>query len=302
MEGGGAHGVGYGGARLEQFAAEAEWKNALILDNLVPGPARAALGLDGWPRAARSYVRNYLMANLIYLGLGGVWAYEAYFVWGEDLFKPNEIPRSRTLLTHIKVSMQALPLYSALPVLVEVLVEKGYTMCFPAIGNYGVPAYLGFFALYMASVEFGVYWMHRLLHDVRPAYKALHYVHHIYNANNTLSPLAGLAFNPLDGILQAVPYAWGLFFIPMHFLTHELLLFATAVWTTNIHDCIDGQCEPIMGAAYHTIHHTTYKHNHGHYFIYMDKLFGTLLPPKRAPSQRGAASAMPTFTLKNLGQ
>ena len=29
-----------------------------------------------------------------------------------------------------------------------------------------------------------------------------------------------------------------------------------------------------MGAAYHTIHHTTYKHNYGHYFIYMDKLFG----------------------------
>ncbi len=38
--------------------------------------------------------------------------------------------------------------------------------------------------------------------------------------------------------LQAIPYCWLLFFVPMHFLTFELLLFATGVWTTNIHDCI----------------------------------------------------------------
>ncbi len=40
---------------------------------------------------------------------------------------------------------------------------------------------------------------------------------------------------------QAIPYAWTLLFIPMHFLTHELLLFATAIWTTNIHDNIHGK-------------------------------------------------------------
>ena len=38
--------------------------------------------------------------------------------------------------------------------------------------------------------------------------------------------------------VQAIPYCWLLFFVPMHFLTFELLLFATGVWTTNIHDCI----------------------------------------------------------------
>ena len=38
--------------------------------------------------------------------------------------------------------------------------------------------------------------------------------------------------------------------------------------------------DPIMGAAYHTIHHVTYKYNYGHYFIYMDKIFGTLTPPE----------------------
>jgi len=35
----------------------------------------------------------------------------------------------------------------------------------------GVGAYLAYFALYMALVEFGIYWMHRLLHDIRPGYR-----------------------------------------------------------------------------------------------------------------------------------
>lgn len=32
--------------------------------------------------------------------------------------------------------------------------------------------------------------------------RTLHYIHHKYNKEHTLSPFAGLAFHPLDGILQ----------------------------------------------------------------------------------------------------
>jgi len=69
----------------------------------------------------------------------------------------------------------------------------------------------------------------------------LHHIHHKYNKEHTLSPFAGLAFHPLDGCLQAAPYVAALFVVPAHALTFELLLFATGVWTTNIHDCIDGK-------------------------------------------------------------
>jgi Delta7-sterol 5-desaturase len=104
-------------------------------------------------------------------------------------------------------------------------------------------------------------------------------VHHKYNKEHTLSPFAGLAFHPIDGILQALPYALTLFIVPMHFLTHEFLLFATALWTANIHDNINGNVQPIMGAGWHTIHHTSYRHNYGHYFVFMDSFFGTLISP-----------------------
>lgn len=35
-----------------------------------------------------------------------------------------------------------------------------------------------------------------------------------------------------------------------------------------------------MGAGYHTLHHTVYNKNYGHYFTYMDKLHGTLFSPE----------------------
>lgn len=93
--------------------------------------------------------------------------------------------------------------------------------------------------------------------------------------------IAGLAFHPVDGILQASPHVAALCLFPMHFFTHEVLMFLEAIWTANIHDNVDEGVFPIMGAAYHTIHHTTYRHNYGHYTIFMDWLFGTLKEPEQ---------------------
>lgn len=37
---------------------------------------------------------------------------------------------------------------------------------------------------------------------------------------------------------------------------------------------------PMMGAGYHTLHHTIYNYNYGHYFIYVDWMMGTLVSPE----------------------
>ena len=38
-----------------------------------------------------------------------------------------------------------------------------------------------------------------------------------------------------------------------------------------------------MGAGYHTIHHTAYRYNYGHYTTIMDAWYGTLLSPEDYP-------------------
>jgi sterol desaturase/sphingolipid hydroxylase (fatty acid hydroxylase superfamily) len=48
-----------------------------------------------------------------------------------------------------------------------------------------------------------------------------------------------------------------------------------------------------MGAGYHTIHHTVYKVNYGHYFTYMDWMFGTLETPEEHEEKRVSATQAP---------
>merc|ERR1711977_613005 len=263
---------------LEQ---ESEWKNGLAFC-LLPETFKEKVKLDTWPLFARAWLRSFIFANLIYLGLGLTWAYYIYNVYGFYLFPKGNMPKIEDAAEQIKVSLGSLPLYSMLPAVCEYIVEQGWTLAYVRIDQYGWPMFLCSFAAYMSFVEFGVYWNHRLLHDLRVGYDKLHYIHHKYNKENTLSPFAGLAFHPLDGILQAIPYFWTLFVFPMHSLTYELMLFGTGVWTTNIHDCVEVECQPIMGAGYHTIHHTTYRHNYGQFFTYMDRAFGTIMYPEKS--------------------
>lgn len=57
------------------------------------------------------------------------------------------------------------------------------------------------------------------------------------------------------------------------------IVFVWQVWATNIHDTVITGTEPLMGAAYHTIHHTHYNKNYGQWFIFFDWLHGTLMGP-----------------------
>jgi lathosterol oxidase len=63
--------------------------------------------------------------------------------------------------------------------------------------------------------------------------------------------------------------------------------------------------DPIMGAGYHTIHHTTYKHNYGHYFVYMDRLFGSLVTPEEYEAEQrgklGSAGKGAAVSVKQQG-
>merc|ERR1711998_161572 len=129
-----------------------------------------------------------------------------------------------------------------------------------------------YFVLYIACVELGIYWMHRTLHTNKFLYKYVHGLHHKYNQALTLTPWASIAFNPLDGILQASPYVFFLFFVPVHYFTHVFLLFFSGIWATNIHDAVWGDSEPVMGAKYHTVHHTHFHYNFGQFFVFCDRI------------------------------
>lgn len=106
-------------------------------------------------------------------------------------FTADAIPSNKAMLLQMSVAMKAMPWYTLLPTVSEYVIEHGWTRCFPRITDVSWPIYLVCVCTYLVIVEFGIYWMHRELHDIKPLYKYLHATHHIYNKQNTLSPFAG---------------------------------------------------------------------------------------------------------------
>jgi lathosterol oxidase len=258
-----------------------EWVSSLFLPQSFILYVEQMMGLE-FAHYFLAYVRDLMVGSVIYYVTAGLWHIWIYRVKGKELFIEQgwKMPSNETLLDQILLAQASLFMYAMLPVFSEWLISNKITKCYFYIDEIGgwIP-YLLYTAVYMMVVETGVYWMHRELHEQKWAYKYIHALHHKYNRPDTLSPWASIAFNPLDGILQACPYVICLFFIPCHYLTHVILVFATAVWATNIHDALEADTEPIMGSKYHTMHHTHYHCNFGQYTIFCDWLWGTLKVP-----------------------
>lgn len=70
-----------------------------------------------------------------------------------------------------QVSCLSIPFYSMLPAVEEWIMERGWTRAYSRVADVGMLRHLAYFVAFMASVEFGVYWMHRLLHDIKIGYK-----------------------------------------------------------------------------------------------------------------------------------
>ncbi|CAL5367309.1 unnamed protein product [Camellia sinensis] len=255
------------------FVEETSLYNRAVLGAFLPSNVWEPV-----PHFFQTWLRNYIGVILMYFVSGFLWCFCIYYLIKVYLPK-DAMPSTKAMLLQIYVSMKAMPWYAALLTVSEYMVENGWTRCFPRISDVSCLAYVVYLTIYLVIVEFGIYWIHRKLHDIKLLYKYCHATHHIYNKQNTLSPFAGLAFHPLDGILQALPHVMALFLVPTHLKMHILLLFAEGVWTTNIHDCIHAKLWPVMGAGYHTIHHITCRHNYGHFTIWMDWMFGTLQHP-----------------------
>ncbi|KMZ61546.1 hypothetical protein ZOSMA_51G00370 [Zostera marina] len=257
------------------FVDEASSYNNFVLGNSIPSFLWKDL-----PHPAQTWLRSWVAGTILYFLSSFVSYLSIRFLVHRGRLAKDTLPPNKAMIVQMLVAMKALPMYSVLPALSEFLVEKGWTRCYSSINEVGWPLYFVHVAAYLMVCEIGVYWTHRKLHEVKPLYKYIHAVHHIHNKENTASPFAGLAFNPVDGIVQALPHLLAIFLVPTQFATHIALLLLEGLWTANIHDCVNGKSWPILGAGYHIEHHKTYRHNYGHYTVFMDWICGTLRNPE----------------------
>ncbi len=125
------------------------------------------------------------------------------------------------------------------------------------------------------------YWMHRLMHHPS-VFKIVHLVHH---KSTNPSPFAAYAFHPLEAIVEAGIFLVFVFTMPVHLF--HLLFFFLFMIIYNVYGHLGWELYPkgfskhwlgkwINTSVNHNQHHQYFKVNYGLYFLFWDRMMGTI--------------------------
>ncbi|KLT38306.1 C-5 sterol desaturase, partial [Cutaneotrichosporon oleaginosum] len=201
-----------------------------------------------------------------------------YFVYDRRLeHHPKFLPRQKR--QEIISSLIAAPVIDVMTLPWFLGEVRGHSKLYNRVGEYGW-AYFAFSAVwFLVFTDFLIYWIHRLEHH-KLVYKHVHKPHHKWIVP---TPYAALAFHPLDGYLQSLPYHIFVYLFPMHRLLYLGMFGFVQFWTILIHDgdMISGHLLErfINSPAHHTLHHLYFTCNYGQYFTWADKTFDSHRDP-----------------------
>lgn len=179
----------------------------------------------------------------------------------------------------ITQAVKAMPLIALLTTPFFLAEVRGYSKLYETWSHQPFPYYNLFqFPLFLIFTDFCIYWIHRGLHHPM-IYKKLHKPHHKWIMP---SPYASVAFHPLDGWAQSVPYHIFPFIFPLQKFCYLALFFFVQIWTIMIHDGEYIADSPIInGAACHTMHHLYFNYNYGQYTTFWDRICGSYRKPNQ---------------------
>ncbi len=156
-----------------------------------------------------------------------------------------------------------------------------HTTRYVDIAEYGWAYYFMAFPLMFIMHDTYFYFTHRLMHHER-LFKWFHLVHH---KSTNPSPWAAYAFHPLEAIVEVGIVVIFLFTIPVH--RSHILLFFLMMIIYNVYGHLGYELYPkgfsrstvgkwINTSVNHNQHHQYFKGNYGLYFLFWDRVFGTI--------------------------
>ena len=166
-----------------------------------------------------------------------------------------------------------------------ILLENDYlrphTTFYQDISRHGWLYFWGAFPLLLLIHDTYFYWMHRLIHHPR-LFKLVHLVHH---RSVNPSPWAAYAFHPVEAVLESLIFVIFLFTIPINWW--HLFLFFVISLLYNVYGHLGYELYPaafnkhwlgrwLNTSVSHNLHHHYFKGNYGLYFLFWDRMMGTL--------------------------
>ncbi|MCD6047806.1 MAG: fatty acid hydroxylase [Gammaproteobacteria bacterium] len=156
-----------------------------------------------------------------------------------------------------------------------VVMHKGFV--YTDIHQYGIPYFI--FSLLLAIVfhDFYYYWMHRAIHT-RWLFRKIHRIHH-YSHNPTA--LTFLTLHPIETMLTSLSIPMCIFLFPINvnaLIILYMLILIHAAYAHNGYEWFTSKLSKqwFNNAVAHYFHHKHAKVNYSYYFLFWDRLFGTL--------------------------
>jgi len=158
-----------------------------------------------------------------------------------------------------------------------------FTHVYTTIDEFGLGYFFLSIFLMLLLHDTYFYWTHRAMHHPT-LFKLFHKVHHL---STNPSPWAAFAFHPLEAIVEAGILIIIPFVMPVHPLAIALFLILMMIYNVYGHLGFElyprGFSKTIFGkwvntSVNHNQHHAHFKGNYGLYFLWWDRLLGTIRP------------------------
>ena len=234
-----------------------------------------------WP----FYTKIVMLIGTRYFFFAGL-AFVLAYILLNKLIKHKKIqqryPKLKDYLREIGYSVLTILLFALVPlVLINNDSIRPHTTYYTNIGQYGWTYFFSAFGLMLIMHDTYFYWTHRLMHHPS-LFKIFHRVHH---QSINPSPWAAYAFHPFEAVLEVGIVVIFLFTIPIH-KTHLGIFFLFMI-IYNVYGHLgweiysQGFSKHWLGkwintSVNHNQHHQYFKGNYGLYFLFWDRVMGTI--------------------------
>jgi Delta7-sterol 5-desaturase len=193
----------------------------------------------------------------------------------------ERFPKNKDYLREIFYSVITILIFGTVPILLLNTPLRPYTTFYTDIDLYGKGYFFFAFLVMLFMHDTYFYWMHRLMHHPS-LFRIMHLVHH---KSTNPSPWAAYAFHPLEAIIEVGIVPIFLFTIPIH--SFHLPMFFLFMIVYNVYGHLGYEIYPrgfaghpigkwVNTSVNHNQHHQYFSGNYGLYFLFWDRIMGTI--------------------------
>jgi Delta7-sterol 5-desaturase len=212
-------------------------------------------------------------------------AYILFYVVKKESWRFRRIqqkfPMSKDYLREILYSIATTFIFAIIGYLIFATPFVKYTQMYLDFQEYGTGYFVLSILMMIVVHDTYFYWTHWLMHR-KSVYRFVHRVHHL---STNPSPWAAMAFHPAEAVIEGLVIVVIALSFPFHPLAIGLFLLFMMIY--NVYGHLGYELYPkgfsrtavgkwINTSVNHNMHHQQFTGNFGLYFLFWDRIMGTL--------------------------